>query len=129
MTTTPASSSGFVPLQGAPCCNQSTTVVLSDGESGPPRGIAPDDTADSTVGALDCTVQQEDHVVLWHPEQLLSKTASTLVRPVHPSSGGGGCVEPPEEVPGAPEQPRRQATMSAAGATRKRAASFMAVKP
>jgi hypothetical protein len=38
-------------------------VLLSEGERLPLRGIAPDDTASSTLAALACTSQHVDHCV------------------------------------------------------------------
>src|ERR1700722_18929614 len=69
-TTTPESwSFGSVPLHGAPCWSHSMSALLSEGAMVLPRGMSPDDTSDCTEPALACTVQQEDHVVPWHPEQ------------------------------------------------------------
>jgi hypothetical protein len=61
-------------------------VFLSDGESAPPRGMAPEVMAPCTEVADSCTSQHVDHCVAWHPEQDAAKTASMFVRPVHPSS-------------------------------------------
>ncbi len=61
-------------------------MSLSDGESAPPRGMAPEVMAPCTEAAESCTSQHIDHCAPWHPEQDAAKTASMFVRPVHPSS-------------------------------------------
>jgi hypothetical protein len=58
-----AASAGFGPEHGAPCPSQSRSALFSDGCSAPFLGIAPDDTALSTVVAHACTSQHADHKV------------------------------------------------------------------